>query len=167
MHLVAGSIERLTPDNVTVMDSHGNLLTDKKDKEGLASGADLDRLEYQRQIESGYVKRIETMLAEILGPGKSVARVTAELDFSKFEKERGAYDPAGTVVRSERSIDENASKSAEGGVPGVSSNLTNDPSLLSPPDSGKAGNVRREAVRNFEVSRLSVGPLVPPERFCV
>lgn len=153
VHLVAGSVERLTPENVTVMDSRGNLLTDKKSADSAASGAEMDRLEYQRSIEAAYSKRIETMLAEILGPGKAVARVTAELDFSKFEKEEESYDPAGTVTRSERSIEEGGTKTSEGGVPGVSSNLTNEPSLLLPPDSGKGAGLRREAVKNFEVSR--------------
>ncbi len=153
VHLVAGSVERLTPENVTVMDSRGNLLTDKKSGETAASGADMDRLEYQRSIEASYSKRIESMLGEILGPGRAVARVTADLDFNKFEKEEESYDPAGTVTRSERSLEEGAGKSAEGGVPGVASNLTNDPNLLTPPDSAKGSNVRREAVKNFEVSR--------------
>ena len=151
-HLVSGSIERLTPDSVTVMDSRGNILSDKKDADDL-SGADVKRLDYERQIESAYSKRIETMLAEILGAGKAVARVTADLDFSKFEKEEEAFDPAGTVTRSERSVEEGAGGKAEGGVTGVVSNLTNDPGLLSPPDSTKGGNLHRESVKNFEISR--------------
>ncbi len=151
-HLVAGSIARLTPDNVTIMDSKGNLLTEKRDQDDL-NGADVKRLDYQRQIEAAYVKRIESMLTEVLGTGRSVARVTADLDFSKFEKEEEAYDPAGIVTRSERAIEENGTQKAEGGVTGVVSNLTNDPNLLSPPESGKSGNSHRETVKNFEVSR--------------
>ncbi|MFN8388994.1 MAG: flagellar basal-body MS-ring/collar protein FliF [Bdellovibrionota bacterium] len=151
-HLVAGAIDRLTPDNVTVMDSHGNLLSEKKEPDDL-NGADVKRLDYQRQIESAYAKRIETMLSEILGAGRAVARVTADLDFSKFEKEEEAYDPAGTVARSERSIEQNAGSKAEGGVAGVVSNLTNDPNLLTPPDSKGNNNTHREVVKNFEISR--------------
>ena len=151
-HLVAGSIERLTPENVTIMDSKGNLLTEKREADDL-NGADIKRLDYQRQIESAYSKRIETMLAEILGAGRSVARVTADLDFSKFEKEEEAYDPSGTVARSQRDVEESAGAEAKGGVPGVVSNRTNEPGLLTPPDRGKGGNVRHESVKNFEVSR--------------
>lgn len=151
-HLVAGSVERLTPENVTIMDSKGTLLNQKQDAEQL-NGADLTRLEYQRSIENGYARRIETMLSEILGVGGAVARVTAELDFSKFEKEEEAYDPAGQVMRSERMVEENSGKTAEGGVTGVVSNLTNDPSLIAPPEGSKNGSLRRESVKNFEVSR--------------
>lgn len=151
-HLVAGSIERLTVEKVTIMDSKGNLLTEKHE-DNEVNGADIQRLDYQRQIESGYTKRIETMLTEVLGSGRAVARVTADLDFSKFEKEEEAYDPAGIVTRSERSVEENGATKSEGGVPGVVSNLTNDPNLLTPPEQGKGANSHRESVRNFEVSR--------------
>lgn len=151
-NLVAGSVERLTPENVTIIDTKGNTLNSKKDND-VIGGADVTRIEYQRKIEKGYEEQIESMLAEVLGPGKAVARVTADLDFSKYEKEEESYDPGGQVTRSERSIEEAAGASAEGGVPGVVSNLTNDPGLLTPPDSSKGNNRRRESVKNFELSR--------------
>src|SRR5690606_22498665 len=106
-YLVANSVERLTPEHVSIIDQHGNMLNDKPDPNDL-SGADLTHLEYQQKIEGAYVKRIETMLSEILGPGRAVARVTAELNFNRFEKEEEAYDPAGIVTRSERTVQENA-----------------------------------------------------------
>lgn len=151
-HLVSGSIERLTPDNVTILDQNGTMLNVKKEEQELA-GADMTRLDYQRQIESSYSKRIETMLAEVLGVGRAVARVTAELDFNRFEKEEENYDPAGMVTRSERSLQENSGLTAEGGIPGVISNMTNDQGALTPPDNTKNANVRHETVKNFEVSR--------------
>ena len=151
-HLVSGCVERLTPENVTIMDSQGNMLSEKREKDDL-KGADLARLEYQREIEAAYVKRIETMLSEILGPGRAVARVSAEMDFNSMEREEESYDPAGVVKRSEREVEEGAGVTANGGVPGVMSNLTNDPALLTPPDGSKNANVRKEAVRNYEVSR--------------
>ncbi len=151
-HLVAGSVERLAPENVTIVDQNGRMLNEKLSPEE-SGGADLTRLEYQRSVENAYVKRVETMIGEVLGAGRVVARVTAEMDFNKFEKEEEAYDPAGTVARSERSSQEGTGLTAEGGVPGVVSNLTNDPGLLTPPDSAKNANIRRETVKNFEISR--------------
>jgi flagellar M-ring protein FliF len=150
-HLVAGSVERLTPENVSIMDSRGNLLNEKKD-EAAAQGADVDRLNYQRQIEASLSKRIESMLVEILGPGRAIARVTADLDFSKFEKEEEIYDPAGAVARSERAVEEGSSASIEGGITGVVANLTNAPGLVGGNDAAKNSG-RRESVRNYELSR--------------
>lgn len=172
-HLVSGSVERLTPDNVTIIDTKGNMLNEKSDEEELG-GADVKKLDYQRQLEAAYAKRIETMLAEVLGPGRAIARVTADMDFNRYEKEEHAYDPAGQVTRSERSVEESAGLSAEGGVPGVVSNLTNDQGVLTPPDSAKNSNIRKESLKNYEltsatsrmvgsvgkVNRLSVAVLV-------
>ncbi len=147
-NLVASSVERLIPDNVTILDTKGNQLNESLEDEDSA-GADLTRLEYQRKIEKGYAKRIESMLSEVLGAGKAVAKVTADLDFNKYEKEEEMYDPAGTVTRSERVVSESLSGEIEGGVPGVMSNLSNDSEILD----GSSGNKRNETVRNYEVSR--------------
>lgn len=149
-HLVAGGVERLTPENVTILDHQGKLLNEKPSGVENA-GADITRLQYQRELENAYVKRIETMLNEILGPGKSVARVTSEIDFSSFEKEEEAYDPAGIVMRSEREIQEGETSSSTGGVPGVLSNLTSQTGVINNPTS--AGNSKKESVKNYEVSR--------------
>lgn len=149
-HLVSGSIERLAPENVTILDQFGKMLNEKKES-AETSGADLTNLQYQREIENAYSKRIESMLSEILGHGRSVARVTASIDFSKLEKEEESYDPAGTVMRSERSVVENSGSSAEGGVPGVLSNLTNQTGVLT--GTGDSNSKRHESLKNYEVSR--------------
>ncbi len=154
-NFVAGSVEGLKPENVTIIDVFGNLLT-PKDDEGDDIGADATRLQYTREVERGYTQRIESMLAKVLGPNKVVARVTADLDFSSSQREEESFDPGGQVARSERTVEEGAGTSQRGGVPGVVSNLTNDPNLLSPPGSGTEQNTRKETVKNFEVSRAIV-----------
>lgn len=151
-NFVAGSVEGLKPEQVTIIDVFGNLLT-PKDQEGEELGADATRLQYAREVEKGYVQRIEAMLAKVLGPGKVVARVTADIDFSSNAREEESFDPGGRVLRSERSIEEGAGASQRGGVPGVVSNLSNDPKLLSPPEVGTEQSSRKENVKNFEVSR--------------
>lgn len=150
-HLVAGSIERLSAENVTILDQKGKLLNDKPSEEE-SSSADITRLQYQRDIENAYSKRIETMIQEILGAGKAIARVTASVDFNSFEKEEESYDPAGTVTRSERAVEEGENSQKEGGVPGVLSNLTNQPGVLTG-TTPSGGSSRKETVKNYEVSR--------------
>lgn len=151
-NLVAGAVEGLKPENVTIVDVRGNLLTPKEEGEdGL--GIEATRLQYQREVERGYVQRIEQMLARVIGPEKVIARVTAELDFSQNEREEETYDPGGQVVRSERVIEEGSGSSQRGGVPGVVSNLSNDPNLLTPTTSESERNSRREEVKNYEVTR--------------
>ncbi len=151
-NFVATGIEGLKPENVTIIDEFGNLLT-AKDGEGDDLGADATRLQYVREVEKGYVQRIESMLAKVLGPGKVVARVTAEVDFSSNEREEESYDPGSRVIRSERSIEEGTGTQARGGIPGVVSNLSNDPKAAAQEDGASETNSRRENVKNFEISR--------------
>jgi len=152
-NLVANSVERLTPENVTVLDSSGQLLNETHSEEEL-QGADVTKLDYQRRFEATLSERIEKMLSKIMGPGSAVARVSAEFDFSRREREEESFDPAGQVARSERSVQEAAGLGGEGGIPGVISNLTTEPPVLNAPNGGDSGNnSRRESVTNYEVSR--------------
>lgn len=151
-HLVAGSVEGLTKENVSIVDVYGNLLYPTEEEEqGLAGES--TRIGYQHEIERGYVQRVEQMLSKVLGPGKAVARVTAEMDFSSNEREEESFDPGGQVIRSERRVEEGEGQAQRGGVPGVVSNLSNDPALLAPQSAGGAGSNRVEQIKNYEVSR--------------
>ena len=151
-NLVSNSVERLTPENVTVIDSKGNILNEQAETTELG-GMATTKLEFKRTLENEYARRVETMLTEVMGPGKAIARVTADLDFNKYEKEEESYDPGGTVVRSSRSSQESVGVGANGGIPGVVSNLTNELDVLGAPDSSKDSNSRSETVTNYEVSR--------------
>lgn len=154
-NFVASSVEGLKSENVTIIDESGNLLTPKAG-EGEELGADATRLQYAREVEKGYVQRIESMLAKVLGPGKVVARVTADLDFSSNEREEESFDPGGRVVRSERSIEEGNGSSQRGGIPGVSTNLSNAPGAQAQQEGLLDQTSRKENVKNFEVSRAVV-----------
>jgi flagellar M-ring protein FliF len=162
-NLVAGSVQGLKPENVTIIDSNGNPLTQSEEerKNELDGGGESYRIEYQRTVERGYIDRIEQMLQKVLGPGKAVARVTADIDYSSSEREEESYDPGGQVIRSERTIAEGTGASQRGGVPGVTSNLSNDPNLLSPPKSDGENSKRSESVKNYEVSRAITKSVAP------
>ena len=151
-NLVAGSVEGLTAENVTIVDTFGTLLSDRSE-EAESLGLEATRLQYQREIEKGYIQRVEQMLAKVLGPGKVIARVTADMDFSSSDREEESFDPGGQVVRSERAIEEGVAEGQRGGIPGVVSNLSNDPNLLSPPATAEGNSKRREQLKNYEVSR--------------
>lgn len=152
MNLVAGSVEGLKRENVTIIDVYGNLLSPREEDEE-SEGIDANRLTYQREVERGFVQRVEQMLNKILGPGKAIARVTADMDFTQSEREEESFDPGGQVLRSEKTSEEGAGESQRGGVTGVASNLSNDPALITPQTAQKDAAQRREAVKNYEVSR--------------
>ncbi len=151
-NLVAGSVEGLKRENVSIVDVFGNLLT-TSDEDGEGLGMEATRIQYQRDIEKNYVQRIEQMLSKVLGAGKVIARVSTELDFSQTEKQEEIYDPSGQVIRSERTMEEGTGQSQRGGIPGIVSNLSNDPKLIGAAQGGEDKSQRREALKNYEVSK--------------
>jgi flagellar M-ring protein FliF len=76
-NLVASSIPRLKASDVTVADSSGQLLTGVPGALGGAAAAGSARVEGQRALDA------QTMLDRVLGAGKSVVRVHADLDFDQ------------------------------------------------------------------------------------
>lgn len=159
-HLVAGSVEGLKIENVSIVDIYGNLLSERIQSQDEALTGDADRVQFQRSMEQNYAQRIEQMISKVLGPGKVIAKVAAELDFSSSEREEESFDPGGQVARSERIIEEGVGSSVRGGIPGVVSNLT-DAQAQQNPESEGSNSKRKESVKNFEVSRAVSKTVLP------
>lgn len=98
-HLVASSIEGLSPENVMVIDSRGNILS-KPSGDPKFMRVTASQMEYQQNLERDLVSRIQTMLENVVGSGKAVVRVAADLDFRVTEKTEETYDSEAPVVRS-------------------------------------------------------------------
>jgi flagellar M-ring protein FliF len=98
-HLVASSVEGLRFEDVMVVDSKGNILSRGQD-ENKMSHLSNSQIEYQRNVERNLTSQIQTMLENVVGKGKAVVRVTADLDFRITEKTEETYDPESPVIRS-------------------------------------------------------------------
>ncbi|WP_456388184.1 flagellar basal-body MS-ring/collar protein FliF [Desulfolithobacter sp.] len=149
VHLVSGSVEGLSPDHVTVIDQTGRILT-RKEESGLFGAMSPDMIEYQLSVEQTFEQRAQALLDKALGPGKSMARVTAVLDFSRTEKTEEKFDPDEPVIRSEQLSEEKSSSLVTGGIPGVESNLQgniNQATGTSPSSS------RSQRTTNYEISK--------------
>ncbi len=101
VHLVAASVEGLDPGQVTVIDTRGRLLSRPVDSESLL-GSTADHIQLTRSIEDGLVQKAQTALERVLGPNKSVVRISVELDLERAETTREVYDAENPVVRSEQ-----------------------------------------------------------------
>ncbi len=110
VHLVASSVEGLSPENVTIVDTYGNLLFGGENVSGGLSSAQLDM---KKSVEKYLEQKAMSMLSGVLGPGKAVVRVNADLDFTRIEKTEERYDPEGLVPRSEE-MSREVSPSPEG-----------------------------------------------------
>jgi flagellar M-ring protein FliF len=107
-HLVAASVEGLTTDNISIIDYDGNLLSSQTESDKLA-GLSASQLDVRKNVEQYLENKAQTMLDGLVGQGKAIVRVTAELDFQQLEKTSELYDPNSAVVRSEEHTEENKS----------------------------------------------------------
>lgn len=149
VHLVAGSVEGLRPQEVTVVDVAGNVLT-RDLKQGSRSPTQTLQ-SHQRELEEMFVLRIESMLERVLGPGHAVARVSVDLDRASVEETKETFDPDATAVRSERRSSESSTEAAIGGIPGVNETLTNEPVPEADPTGPKSE--REDTQLTYEVSK--------------
>jgi flagellar M-ring protein FliF len=156
VHFLAHSVEGLLPENVTVIDVYGNLLS-----EGVAQGAEeelltgkltLNQITIKKQYEDNLGKSLQTMLEKVLGPGKAVVRASVDLDFDQVEISSEEF--GNQVLRSEQ-LREQISEGTmvESGVPGIESNLTDLPSYSSG-GTGETSSEISEIVRNYEIDRI-------------
>jgi flagellar M-ring protein FliF len=109
-HLVASSVEGLKPENISIIDYNGNLLTRSNRADALA-GLSASQLDVRKNVEQYLEEKAQSMLDGVIGAGKSIVRVTAELDFQQVEKTSEIYDPNSSVVRSEERTEETSKAS--------------------------------------------------------
>ncbi len=158
-HLVASSIQDLTPKLVTIVDTAGRILFEGKSEEEMAkinaqNFADA-QYKYKVRFEENLTKRIQTMLERIVGKDKAIVRVTSEMDFSKNDMNEEIYDPferGGEFVRSRKNRAEKLTSSSD---------QTPIPSTVNPivGEDGLAGEQNKELVDksddtfNYEISK--------------
>jgi flagellar M-ring protein FliF len=99
-NLVASSVEGLRPENVTIVDSYGNVLNARKDKDTFAS-LTASQIELQRDVEDYLGQKVTSLLEGVVGPGRARVRVTAELDFDQVERTQETYDAENPAIRSQ------------------------------------------------------------------
>lgn len=158
VQMVASSIPMLEGSEVAVVDQFGRLLT-QDDDAGMAQTS--KQYDYSRLLEDNMADRIINLLQPIVGNGKVNAQVAAQLDFSKIESTREAFDPERSVVRSEQiSEEKNTSLSQVLGIPGALSNQPPGEGTTEPNATGDAAGTEvptsenSSATRNFEVDRI-------------
>lgn len=148
VHLVASSVEGMSPQNVTVIDNMGNLLSKPMDGDMIA---DARQLSYQKAVDKEYEGRLQSMLEGIVGKGKAIVRVATKIDFSQVEKTEEKFDPDSAVVKTEQRNQEKSTGAVNGGIPGV---LSNQPGQQPASSSGAPSSSQKQSENiNYEVSR--------------
>ena len=152
-HLVASSVEDLKPENVTVVDINGNILFGGEAYDEVARLSST-QLEYRTNIEKNMERRITSMIENIVGAGKVVTRVSADIDFRRVERTEKRFDPNSQVARSEqRSESKSVGAQAPYGAPGVASNLPGGQGAGVTAGSPPTSNNSQETI-NYEINEV-------------
>lgn len=126
VHLVASSVPQLSPNQVSVIDQNGELLSPKNDPMR-NSNLDPAQIKYVRDLEQNYIKRIESILTPVVGEANVRAQVTADVDFNQVEQTAETFRPNQTPnqpsVRSQQTSESSSNQAGgTGGIPGALSN---------------------------------------------
>jgi flagellar M-ring protein FliF len=157
IHLVAGSVTDLSPENVKIIDSNGVVLEaeEKSSEDELLS---VDRLAFQQEVEHRMEMRAQDLLDKTMGTDNAMVRVSATLDFAKVEKTEELYDSEEPVIRSEQINVENSGSETIGGVPGVESNMQGN--QLAEKNAAIPSN-KNSRITNYEISK-TISKIVNP-----
>jgi flagellar M-ring protein FliF len=163
VHLVSSSVSRMNPENVTVVDSSGRLLTGQNDPSGVASLSS-DQLDYQAKIERKLENRVLSMLEKALGANRTIVRVSCALNFKRHEMTEERYLPENQVVRSEQMFNETTREKdpIPQGIPGIQSNLPEtSPAQNKTADSENTTFAKQDRTVNYEIGKLTSRTLEP------
>jgi len=170
-HLVGSSVPQMGPQDVTILDAEGNLLSPNPDR--ATAGVDQTQLKYVQEMEAALAKRVAAILEPITGKGNVKAQVTLDMDFNELARTQEAFGkntpPSPGAIRSQQSIIAQGTTPSTGGIPGA---LTNQPPpnaqapiqkgaakgnearvLNAPGDGGVGSTSRNELTTNYEVDR--------------
>ncbi|MBQ7457033.1 MAG: flagellar M-ring protein FliF [Desulfovibrio sp.] len=117
LNLLVMSVEGLDKQHVSMSDNSGKVLY--KPEEDDMAGASATQMEHRLQMQRNIERRIEELLQPIFGPGRVIAKVNVDLDYSQKTIRREIYDPEKVAVRSEQRSEESQEGRAnlEAGAP--------------------------------------------------
>jgi flagellar M-ring protein FliF len=158
-HLVASSIQDLTPKLVTIVDTAGRILFEGKSEEEQAkiNAQNLADAQYQYKVryEENLTRRIQTMLERIVGKDKAIVRVTSEMDFSKNDMNEEIYDPferGGEFIRSRKNRAEKITATTEETpVPSTVNPIVDDDNLTEEANAERVN--KSDDTFNYEISK--------------
>ena len=119
-NLIAASIPNMNPNDVSIVDQFGNLLSNSPDDPDQAL-AD-SQLEYRMRLEQIYRSRIQSLVTPIVGANNINAQVNLEIDFTRREVSQEIVDPSASATLSEQNSMNVTAKKEALGIPGAISN---------------------------------------------
>ena len=153
-HLTAAAVPRLKPNQVSLIDSKGTLLSRGLAEEDGAGGAGAFE-DIRRTYEARIKQSVEDLVERIVGAGNARAEISAELDYDRESTDSEIYDPDGQVVRSTQTITETAASTDTEGIAPVSvdQNLPDADQTQQEGTLSSTRSDRTEETVNFEITK--------------
>ena len=156
-HLVSSSIEGMSPRDVMIVDSSGKVLS-RVTEGGEMAQLSNSQIEYKKNVEKDLTSRITSMLEKVVGEGKAVVRISADLDFRVMEKTEEKYDSEEPAIRSVQRSQEKSGSTAGGA--GESTVAVTGRQAAAPRPAGSNREKSDETI-NYEISRTVNKTVMP------
>jgi flagellar M-ring protein FliF len=154
-HLIAASVPKLKPSNISIVDERGALLSRsfENDEQMVAAQQDESRNKLERRLAQAVTQMVESSL----GPGKVRTEVRAEMEFDKVVTAEEIFNPDQQVQRSSVTVTENNS-STENQPSDVSVANQQPDAAVNAGGAGRAqtNENRTEETVNYEISKQTV-----------
>lgn len=151
-HLVSAAVKGLTAENIQIVDTAGNLLSDFMTEANEPYRLTQNQINYERDQEKYIEDRLRKALVPMLGVDNPfVVKVTVAMDFNARETISEKYGDT-PVTRSQRTLEINSKQTGKGpqGIPGVESNLA-EPDILV--DGIVSEYNKTDETQNFEIDK--------------
>ncbi len=153
--LVANAVEGLDLNDVAVVDSRGNVLSERvrsDESYSLANG----HLRMQQKHESYLQEKIEALLLPVVGPGNVVARVSVDLETEATTLVEEVYDPEGQVIARQTKTEEGTETTETSGgnvAAGIAANLPEEQADGGPGSLNSTSDTRKNSETEYLVNR--------------
>lgn len=161
VHLISKSVEGLEPDNISIIDFEGKLLTEDPVNDPTAKQTK-EMLEYKRNVEKRMEEKIRAIVGRVVGQDKVEAKVDVTIDYTKEEQTISDLDPDKVVVLSQNTTNQKTEGSGLNptGIPGSKSNVPGEQEALNLSTS-RAENTRDSELVNYEIARTVSHKVLP------
>lgn len=160
-HLVCRSVEGLKPNNVTIIDQEGQMLT-KVESEDFASKMTKEMQTYKQSVEKDLEAKIRSLVGRVAGAERVEAKVDVAVDFTQEEQTISEVDPEKVAVVSKNT--QGSSMEGSGlnptGIPGSKSNVPGEQETVQQTGS-RSQNKQDSELINYDVSKTIAKKTLP------
>lgn len=160
-HLVCRSVEGLKPNNVTIIDHEGQMLT-KIESDDFTSKMTKEMQSYKQSVEKDLETKIRSLVGRVTGADRVEAKVDVSVDFTQEEQTISEVDPEKVAVVSKNT--QGSSMEGSGlnptGIPGSKSNVPGEQENVQATGS-RSQNKQDSELINYDVSKTVAKKTLP------